>query len=88
MMTGRAASAWNLADRGVIREGSIADINVFDPRTFGPEMPEVAFDLPAGARRLVQKSRGMKATLVAGEVLIEGGEHTGALPGRLIRRKD
>ena len=88
MMTGRAANAWNLADRGVIREGAMADINVFDPKTFGPEMPEVAFDLPSGARRLVQKSTGMKATLVAGEVLIEGGEHTGALPGTLIRRRD
>jgi N-acyl-D-aspartate/D-glutamate deacylase len=88
MMTGRAAHAWSLADRGVIRKGAIADINVFDPKTFGPEMPEVAYDLPAGARRLIQKARGMKATLVSGEVLIEGGEHTGALPGKLIRRKD
>jgi N-acyl-D-aspartate/D-glutamate deacylase len=88
MMTGRAAEAWSLADRGVIREGAIADINVLDPKTFGPEMPKVAFDLPAGARRLIQKAKGMKATLVSGEVLIADGEHTGALPGKLIRRKD
>ncbi|MBW8754177.1 MAG: amidohydrolase family protein, partial [Sphingomonadales bacterium] len=88
MITSRLARAWNFKDRGVIREGAIADINVFDPQTFGPELPEVAHDLPTGARRLTQKARGMKATLVAGEVLIEGGEHTGALPGRLIRRLD
>ena len=88
MITSRLARAWNFTDRGVIREGAIADINVFDPQTFGPLLPEVAHDLPTGARRLTQRATGMKATLVAGEVLIEGGEHTGALPGQLIRRRD
>jgi N-acyl-D-aspartate/D-glutamate deacylase len=88
MMTGRMARAWSFEDRGVLREGAVADVNVFDPATFGPEMPEVAYDLPTGARRLTQKAKGMKATLVAGEVLFENGEHTGALPGRLIRRRD
>jgi N-acyl-D-aspartate/D-glutamate deacylase len=88
MITSRLARAWNFKDRGVIREGAIADVNVFDPQTFGPLLPEVAHDLPTGARRLTQRATGMKATLVAGEVLIEGGEHTGALPGQLIRRKD
>lgn len=88
MITSRLARAWNFQDRGVIREGAIADVNVFDPQTFGPLLPEVAHDLPTGARRLTQRSTGMKATLVAGEVLIEDGEHTGALPGRLIRRRD
>jgi N-acyl-D-aspartate/D-glutamate deacylase len=88
MMTSRLARAWNFTDRGVLREGAVADINVFDPQTFGPEMPEVAHDLPTGARRLTQKASGMKATLVSGEVLIEGGEHTGALPGKLLRRRD
>lgn len=86
MITGRAARAWNFADRGVLRAGAIADINVFDPQTFGPLMPEVAHDLPTGARRLTQKATGLEATLVAGEVLFERGEHTGALPGKLIRR--
>jgi N-acyl-D-aspartate/D-glutamate deacylase len=86
MITGRLAGAWGFADRGVIREGAIADMNIFDPATFGPRLPEVAYDLPTGARRLTQKATGMKATLVAGEVLIEDGEHTGALPGKLLRR--
>jgi N-acyl-D-aspartate/D-glutamate deacylase len=88
MITSRLAKAWNFQDRGVLREGAVADINVFDPRTFGPKLPEVAHDLPTGARRLTQKASGMKATLVSGEVLIEGGEHTGALPGKLLRRRD
>jgi len=45
----------------------------------------VVDDLPAGARRLVQRSRGIAATVVNGEVLLRNGEHTGALPGRLLR---
>jgi N-acyl-D-amino-acid deacylase len=64
----------------------VADINIFDPATFGPDMPHVVNDLPTGARRLSQRSHGIKATMVAGQVLIENGEHTGALPGQLIRR--
>jgi N-acyl-D-aspartate/D-glutamate deacylase len=88
MITARAADAWGFRDRGRVREGNVADLNIFDPKTFGPAMPEVVHDLPTGARRLSQRSVGMKATLVAGEVLIENGKHTGALPGRLLRRRD
>jgi N-acyl-D-aspartate/D-glutamate deacylase len=88
MITARGADAWGFGDRGRVREGNVADLNIFDPKTFGPAMPEVVHDLPTGARRLSQRSVGMKATLVAGEVLIEEGKHTGALPGRLLRRRD
>ncbi len=88
MITARGAAAWSLADRGLLREGYLADLNIFDPATFGPAMPEVVYDVPSGARRLSQKSIGMKATIVGGQVLIEDGAHTGAMPGRLIRRKD
>jgi N-acyl-D-aspartate/D-glutamate deacylase len=88
MITARAADAWGFRDRGRIREGHVADLNIFDPKTFGPAMPEVVHDLPTGARRLSQRSVGMKATIVAGEVLVEDGRHTGALPGRLLRRRD
>lgn len=88
MITSRAARAWGFADRGVLREGAIADINVLDFATFGPAMPEVVHDLPTGARRLSQRSQGIKATLVAGQVFIEDGVHTGALPGKLLRRAD
>jgi N-acyl-D-amino-acid deacylase len=88
MVTADPARAWGLADRGLVREGYAADLNIFDPATFGPRVPEVAHDLPTGARRLVQRATGLKATVVGGETLIEAGRHTGALPGRLIRRRD
>jgi N-acyl-D-aspartate/D-glutamate deacylase len=88
MITGRVADAFGFDDRGLVREGYAADLNVFDPKTFGPALPEVAYDLPGGARRLTQRSTGIKATIVAGEVLVEDGRHTGVLPGRLIRRRD
>ena len=76
---------WGFADRGLIREGFAADMGVFDPDTIGPEMPDVVCDLPAGARRLVQRARGIAATVVNGEVLLREGKHTGALPRRLLR---
>jgi N-acyl-D-amino-acid deacylase len=85
MLTFVPASHWNLHERGLIREGYIADINVFDPATVAPQMPSVAYDLPANARRLVQKSTGIAATIVAGQVVLSHGEHTGALPGQLLR---
>jgi N-acyl-D-aspartate/D-glutamate deacylase len=79
------ATHWGFADRGLVREGFAADLVVFDPETIGPEMPDVVRDLPAGARRLVQKARGIAATVVNGEVLLRDGKHTGALPGKLLR---
>ncbi len=79
------ATHWGFADRGLIREGFAADLIVFDPDTVGPEMPEVLHDLPAGARRLVQRARGISATVVNGETVLRDGKHTGALPGRLLR---
>ncbi|HYB40581.1 MAG TPA: amidohydrolase family protein [Candidatus Methylomirabilis sp.] len=79
------ATLWGFADRGLIREGLAADFVVFDPDTISAEMPEVVDDLPAGARRLVQRTRGIAATVVNGEVLLRDGKHTGALPGRLLR---
>ena len=68
-----------------MREGFVADLNVFDPDTVGPELPTVQHDLPAGARRLVQKATGFRATVVGGEVVLDDGEHTGARPGQLLR---
>jgi len=85
MLTLVPATYWGFADRGLVREGFVADLIVFDPDTISPEMPEVVNDLPAGARRLVQRARGIAATIVNGEVLLRDGKHTGALPGRLLR---
>ena len=85
MVTFVPATLWGFADRGLIREGLAADLVVFDPDRIGAEMPEVVDDLPAGARRLVQRCRGVLATVVNGEVLLREGKPTGSLPGRLLR---
>ncbi len=85
MLTLVPATYWGFHDRGLLREGMAADIVVFDPDTIMAEMPEVVDDLPAGARRLVQRTRGIAATVVNGEILLRDGKHTGALPGQLLR---
>jgi N-acyl-D-aspartate/D-glutamate deacylase len=79
------AQAVGLHDRGLIAPGYRADINVIDYDGLALLAPEVAYDLPAGGRRLVQRARGYVATLVAGETTYEDGEPTGRLPGRLLR---
>jgi N-acyl-D-aspartate/D-glutamate deacylase len=85
MITLAPAREFGFSDRGLVREGMVADLNVIDWARFKPEVPELVYDLPSGARRLVQRCSGIKATLVAGEVLMREGKHTGALPGRLLR---
>jgi N-acyl-D-aspartate/D-glutamate deacylase len=84
-MTSDTADAAGLADRGRIAPGQKADLNVidFDRVSFG--RPYVAFDLPAGGRRLLQKAAGYEATIVSGAVTYHNGEPTGALPGRVVR---
>jgi len=85
MLSFEPATHWGFWDRGLIREGMAADLLVFDPETIAPEMPEVVRDLPAGARRLTQRARGIAATVVNGEIVLRDGKPTGALPGRLLR---
>jgi N-acyl-D-aspartate/D-glutamate deacylase len=85
MITLVPATYWGFADRGLVREGFAADLVVFDPDAIAPEMPEVVNDLPAGARRLLQRARGIAATVVNGQILLRDGKPTGALPGRLLR---
>ncbi len=87
MLTFVPASHWGFTGRGLLREGMFADVIVFDPDTVKPQMPEVTYDLPAGARRLKQKSSGMAATVVNGQVLLRNNEHTGGVPGRLLRNR-
>src|SRR5207253_167189 len=84
-MTSTPAQIWGFTGRGLVREGFIADLNVFDPETVAPLLPRVRHDLPGGDMRLEQRSTGFLATIVSGSVLIRDGEHTGALPGRLVR---
>lgn len=85
MLTLVPASAWGFHDRGLLRVGMVADLIVFDPERVAPLMPEVRRDLPAGARRLVQKAAGIAATVVSGKVLMRNGEHTGVYSGQLLR---
>jgi N-acyl-D-aspartate/D-glutamate deacylase len=74
-----------LHDRGLIAPGYRADINVIDYDNLTLHAPEVAHDLPAGGRRLIQRASGYEVTLVAGQVTYRDGEATDALPGRLVR---
>ncbi len=85
LMTLGPARAFGFNDRGLLREGMVADINLIELDRLHPGLPEVRHDLPGGDMRLIIKPEGMRKTIVAGEVLIEDGEHTGALPGKLIR---
>jgi len=76
---------FDFKDRGLLKEGYVADIIVFDADRVEPLMPEVKTDLPAGEKRLVQKAKGISITIVNGEVLMRDGEHTGVYPGQLLR---
>ena len=79
------AAVVGLLDRGQVRPGYRADLNVIDFDRLQADHPEVLYDLPTGGRRLMQTATGYVATVVAGEVVFEEGQHTGALPGRLVR---
>ena len=84
-MTRHTARLYGLRDRGVVAPGYKADLNVIDPERIELRRPEMAYDLPGGARRLLQRSDGYRATLVSGEVIMQDGEPTDARPGRLLR---
>lgn len=74
-----------LEDRGTIEPGMKADLNLVDFERVGMHHPEIAYDLPAGGKRLLQRATGYVATVQTGIVTFEQGESTGALPGQLIR---
>jgi N-acyl-D-aspartate/D-glutamate deacylase len=79
------ATVFGIPDRGVLAEGKVADLVLFDPETVTAKTPRYAYDLPCNGRRLVPGSEGIKATFVAGTQLYEDGKHTGAMPGRILR---
>lgn len=84
-MTQDTARLYGLKDRGVIAAGYKADLNLIDYDRLQLKNPEMVYDLPAGGKRLVQEAEGYVATICAGEITYRNGEHTGALPGRLLR---
>ena len=79
------AAAIGLNDRGLLTVGRRADINVIDYDRLRLHPPHVVYDLPAGGRRMMQRTEGYTATLVNGTVVSRDGVATGALPGRLVR---
>ena len=84
-MTHDTACVYGMHDRGLIAPGYRADLNLIDYARLRLEQPRMAYDLPAGGKRLVQQADGYLATLCAGAVTWEQGTHTGAMPGRLLR---
>jgi N-acyl-D-aspartate/D-glutamate deacylase len=83
--TADTAAAVGLHDRGVLAPGRKADLNIIDFGALALERPVMKFDLPAGGKRLLQKARGYRHTIVSGVETYRDGEATGALPGRLVR---
>ncbi|MEQ8377882.1 N-acyl-D-amino-acid deacylase family protein [Parvibaculum sp.] len=79
------AEAVGLLDRGLIAPGMKADVNVIDFDRLRLMPPHMVYDLPSGARRLMQEAEGYVATVVSGEVIYRDGKATGALPGKLVR---
>jgi N-acyl-D-aspartate/D-glutamate deacylase len=83
--TSDTAAAVGLLDRGLVRPGMKADLNVIDFARLRMRRPYIVYDLPANGRRLMQKADGYVATVVSGVVTYRDGEPTGALPGKLVR---
>jgi len=81
------AETFGLFDRGEIKPGMLADINIIDFEQLNVSHPKMIHDLPLGGRRLVQDATGYVATIKSGEIISENGKATGALPGNLIRGK-
>ena len=79
------ATLFGLSDRGVLAKGKKADVNVIDMDALTLGVPKMAYDLPAGGRRLIQGARGYDATVVSGVVTRRHGVDTGARPGQLLR---
>jgi len=81
------AMAYGLTDRGLLRPGMLADINVIDFANIRLQAPWLEYDLPAGRPRLLQRSEGYAATIKSGQFTFRHGEHTGKFPGKVVRRQ-
>ncbi len=85
-LTAKPAALIGMTDRGRIAVGMKADLNVIDLAALRIKVPTIVYDLPAGGKRMQQGAEGILATIVSGVVTYRDGQHTGALPGRLVRR--
>src|ERR1700693_3111863 len=84
-LTFDSASALGLYDRGLLRPGMNADVVIFDPDTVRPLPESIVHDFPSNGWRVKEPAEGIMATIVNGEVLLEDGKYTGALPGKVAR---
>jgi N-acyl-D-aspartate/D-glutamate deacylase len=84
-LTSEPAQLFGLSDRGVIAEGKAADLVIFDPRTVAAGDKEMLYDLPGGEGRFVQRAEGVQWVVVNGVVLFANGQHSGMLPGQVLR---
>lgn len=84
-LTAVPAAMFGIPNRGMLAEGKVADLVLFDPDTVAPQAPEYVRDFPCNGRRLISKAQGIEATFVAGTQVYERGAHTGELPGRVLR---
>jgi N-acyl-D-aspartate/D-glutamate deacylase len=80
-----SASAFGIYDRGLIRPGMAADLTIFNPDTVQPLPEDVVHDFPNNGWRLRERAQGIEYTVVNGQVLMQQGEHSGNLPGRILR---
>lgn len=85
MHTADTANCMGLTDRGTLEVGKKADINIIDYDNLKLNAPRMAYDLPAGGKRVYQDAEGYRYTIVSGEVVMQDGQATEARPGRLIR---
>lgn len=86
-MAADPAAVVGLNDRGILKVGMKADINVFNPAEVTELQPLLVNDFPGGAPRYIQKSRGFKATLVNGQINVRDGETTGVRAGQVLRHQ-
>jgi len=85
-ITSEPARFFGIHRRGQLAAGMAADIAIFDYHTVGSaKRPEMRYDLPGGGRRLVMPAHGVQYTVVNGQVLYAEQQHTGALPGQVLR---
>lgn len=85
LQTSEPATIYSLNDRGVIAPGRKADINIIDLDAMYLPAPYMAYDLPTGGKRMLQKVDGFRYTIVNGEIIVRDGVMTEAMPGRVVR---
>jgi N-acyl-D-aspartate/D-glutamate deacylase len=84
-LTSVPATLYGIPDRGILAEGKIADLVLFNPDTVESKTPKYVSDFPLNSRRLVAEAEGIIATFVSGKQLYDNGKHTGEMPGRVLR---